>query len=53
MQKQQFSIGGGESKKFEYCREEGEGSEKFLDWGRVTNLVGGGVLLLGDQYTIT
>ena len=28
------------------------GIEKFLDWGRVTNL-GGGVLLPGDQYTIT
>ena len=48
-----FQSEEGESKKFEYWREEGEGIEQFLNWGRVTNLGGGGVLLLGDQYTIT
>ena len=46
-----FQSEEGESKKFEHWREEGEGIEQFLNWGRVTNF--GGVLLLGDQYAIT
>ena len=51
-----FQSEEGESKKFEYCREEGEGIEKFLDWGWVTNLGGGGGTFAGrsvHHYCIT